>query len=90
MSLHKDDSESTAKNAIRIVLDLPNEGSDSLRERCITNLKLYEVKNGVKEPDKDAFKNLIDYLDRSTPINSSTLLNKPPKPPTPDYGDTDM
>ena len=65
-------------------------GSDSLRERCITNLKLYEVKNGVKEPDKDAFKNLIDYLDRSTPINSSTLLNKPPKPPTPDYGNTDM
>ena len=63
MSLPKEDSE-PARNAIRIVLDLPNDGSDSLRERCIANVKLYTTKeDGSKEPDKDAYKNLMIFLD---------------------------
>ena len=63
MSLPKEDSE-PARNAIRIVLDLPNDGNDSLRERCIANVKLYTTtEDGSKEPDKDAYKNLMTFLD---------------------------
>ena len=60
-----DDNTDTAKHAMRIALDMPEEGFNYLRARILAGVTLYDTAaDGKISANKDAFKNLIAFLDK--------------------------
>ena len=59
-----DDNADTAKHAIRIALDMPEEGCNDIRARILASVKLYDTApDGSVKANADAFKNLMAFLD---------------------------
>ena len=59
-----DENADTAKHAMRIALDMPDEGCNDLKARILASVTLTDTANdGKVTVNKDAFKNLIAFLD---------------------------
>ena len=59
------DNADTAKHAISIALAMPETGCNDIRARILGSVVLFDTDaEGKNTPNKDAFKNLIDFLDK--------------------------
>ena len=75
------DNADTSKHAITIALAMPETGCNDVRARILASVKLFETDaQGKNTPDKDAFKNLVAFLDnefkKDTTLEMCELIDK--------------
>ena len=75
------DNADTSKHAITIALAMPETGCNDVRARILASVKLFDTDaQGKNTPDKDAFKNLVAFLDnefkKDTTLEMCELIDK--------------